>query len=118
VTATSTAFGAARTICGTISRLDFGVLFELPKPALRVVAIRRAACLFVDTRSDEHHVGSGKRLVTTTLDINVWAERRAEADIGRNRFCDLAGAVQEQDFARTAPHHCREGDEHGGGQQR
>ena len=36
-------------------------------------------------------------------------ERRAVADIGRNRFRGLDGAVNEKDFARTAPHHGREG---------
>jgi hypothetical protein len=105
VTATSTAFGAARTICGDNVSIDRSVLFQQPQSPLRIVAVRGTAGFLVDARRDEHHAGARKRVVIAVPDVDLRAKRRAVAEVGCYGFRGFAGAIDEHDFTRAAPHH-------------
>ena len=88
--------------------IDRSVLFQQPQPPLRIVAVRSAARLLVDARSDQHHAGAGKRVVITVPDINLRRKRRAVAEVGRYGLRRLAGAVDQHDFTRAATRYRRE----------
>ena len=90
--------------------IDCGVLVEQPEPPLWIVAVGGAAGLFVDSRRDENHAGSGERVKISVLDIDRWRKRNAVTDVGRDRFRRSPGAIHKHDLARAASRHRRQRD--------
>src|SRR5215471_7596755 len=82
--------------------IDFGVLVQQFEAALWVVAIRSAAGFFVHARSDQHDARALEGVIITVDDVDLGTERCAVAHVGRYRLGGLAGAIDEDDLARTA----------------
>src|SRR5262249_13750366 len=82
--------------------IDVGVLVEQLEAALRVIAVRRTAGLFVHADGDQNDARALERVIITVDNIDLGTERRAVADVGRYRLRGLAVAVDEDDLARAA----------------
>src|SRR4029079_4582115 len=72
------------------------------QPALRVIAVRGAAGLFVDARGDEHDAGAFEVGVIAVRDLDLGAKWYAVSDIGCDRVRGLARAIDQHDLACAA----------------
>ena len=78
--------------------INFRVLVQELEATLRIIAVRRSACLLVDAGRDEHNTGAGEVVIIPVRDRDFATQRYAVADVGGDRLRSLARAVDQDDF--------------------
>src|SRR3981081_4015370 len=88
--------------------IDFCVLIQEPQSALRIVAVRGAPGLFVDTGGN-HHQRSIREIIVISVDNSrLGTKRRSVTEISRHRLRAFTRSVHEDDHPGASAYDCGE----------